>query len=130
MGLDATRNSNMSMSQQSFSSLILVIFMKELRLNLDRCNNDQLEPLGQSEPIDQPEPSSQSEPSGATPSGFTVEAVNPEAPFHLKELQGCNNRIVLGLDRPCTFCPTFINVCPPGDKTVFLDGYNLVRRQW
>lgn len=108
-GLPATpaiftsRSTAWTLYQNRFNPFSSITF-----LTFDRCNNDQLELLS------------------TAPDGFTVEAGNPQAPFYQQEFQGCNNRIVLGLDRPCTFCPTFIPDCPPGDKTIFLDGFDLV----
>ena len=74
------------------------------------CNNNQLELLPY---VD---------------SRFTVEAGNPQAPFYQLPFQACSRSFILGLDEPCTYCPSGLpeEVCATTNRTLFNGGTSLV----
>ncbi|KAF2835245.1 hypothetical protein M501DRAFT_999278 [Patellaria atrata CBS 101060] len=58
---------------------------------------------------------------------FTVQALNPNAPFHGWPIEACGRHFVITQHGPCTYCPENVprDVCPPGNETLLYAGSGL-----
>ncbi|KAH8695233.1 IgE-binding protein [Talaromyces proteolyticus] len=57
-------------------------------------------------------------------SAFTVISARSGSPIHLQAINAAGSKFWVG-GSPATFCPSFVNPCPPGNETVWANAFNM-----